>query len=200
MKKEIVPDSRLLTRAEVAEIFQVAPSTITRWAEAGKLPSVKTLGGHRRYAATLVRELVHDLTKEETSMEKLAISVPAMYGDHHVLEVRRLLLALSGVAEVNASSCFQTVEVRFDSAKVAAAEIRARLEEAGYLDELSVPMETGTAVSQESKQGETTFFRHTAAFEQTKNVVSFAQDVTTHGRPMWPCPGLGVIARKTIKM
>ena len=39
MKKEKITDSRLLTRAEVAEIFQVAPSTITRWAEAGKLPT-----------------------------------------------------------------------------------------------------------------------------------------------------------------
>lgn len=200
MKKENSPDSQLLTRAEVAQIFQVAPSTITRWAEAGKLPSVKTLGGHRRYAATLVRELIQDLTKEETSMEKLMISVPAMYGDHHVLEVRRLLLALSGVAEVNASSCFQTVEVSFDPAKVSAAQIKARLEEAGYLDELPVPMETGMPVSQEAKSSETTFFRHTAAFEQTKHMVSFAQDVSAQGHPLWPCPGLGVIARKTIKM
>ena len=114
--------------------------------------------------------------------------------------MRHLLLALSGVAEVNASSCFQTVEVSFDPAKVAAAQIRARLEEAGYLDELLVPMETGVAVSQEAKSSETTFFRHTAAFEQTKHVVSFAQDVSTQGRPLWPCPGLGVITRKTIKM
>lgn len=200
MKKEFVPNSELLTRAEVARIFRVAPSTITRWAEAGKLPAVKTLGGHRRYAATLVLELVQDLTKEESSMEKVTISVPAMYGDHHVLEVRSLLLALAGVAEVNASSCFQMVEVTFDPAKVTAPQIKAALEEAGYLDELFVPVESGVAVSSESKSSEATFFRHTAAFEQTKQVVSFAQDVSTQGRPLWPCPGLGVIARKTIKM
>ncbi len=35
---------RLLTRAEVAGLFQVSPSTVTRWAEAGMLPSVRTLG------------------------------------------------------------------------------------------------------------------------------------------------------------
>lgn len=200
MKKENVPDSRLLTRAEVAKIFQVAPSTITRWAEAGRLPSVKTLGGHRRYAATLVLDLVKDDIKEEISMEKVTISVPAMYGDHHVLEVRGLLLKLVGVAEVNASSCFQMVAVTFDPAKVTVPQIKATLEEGGYLDELSIPMESGTAVSQEAKSGETTFFRHTAAFEQTKQVVSFAQDVAIQGRPLWPCPGLGVIARKTIKL
>jgi excisionase family DNA binding protein len=200
MKKEKIPDSRLLTRAEVAEIFQVAPSTITRWAEAGKLPTVKTLGGHRRYAAKLVLELAQDLTKEETSMEKVVIPVPAMYGDHHVLEVRHILLKLPGVAEVNASSCFQTVEVSFDPTKLNVAQIKARLDEAGYLGELSVPVETGAAISPEPKAGEKTFFRHTTAYEQAKQVVSFAQDIPANGRPVWPCPGLGAITRKTIRM
>jgi copper chaperone CopZ len=123
-----------------------------------------------------------------------------MYGDHHVLEVRRILLALPGMAEVNASSCFQTVEVSYDPEKLSGADIRARLEEAGYLDELTVPVETGTAVSPEPQPEEKAFFRHTTAFEQTKQVVGFAQDVPSGGRPLWPCPGLGTIARKTIKM
>ena len=81
MKRIRDPDDRLLTRAEVAEIFQVAPSTVTRWAEAGKLPSVKTLGGHHRYEAKVVMELAQHFIKQETSMEKTFISVPAMYGD-----------------------------------------------------------------------------------------------------------------------
>ena len=200
MKKKETLESRLLTRTEVAEIFQVAPSTITRWAEAGKLPSIKTLGGHRRYVAKVVMELAQDLTKEEASMEKILLTVPTMYGDHHVLEVRRILLAMPGVAAVDASSCFQTVEVNYDPTKLSAAQIRARLDDAGYLGELSVPVETGTAVSQETKPGEKTFFRHTAADDQTRQVVSFAQDVPANGRPLWPCPGLGVIARKTIRM
>jgi excisionase family DNA binding protein len=200
MKKEKVLDNQLLTRAEVAEIFHVDPSTITRWAESGKLPVVKTLGGHRRYEAKRVLELVQTLTNEEISMEKVTIPVPAMYGDHHVLEVRRILLALPGVAEVNASSCFQMVEVDYDPAKLSMAQIKETLDEAGYLGELTVPVETGTAVSQEPNANGKTFFRHTAAYEQTKQVVSFAQDVASHGHPLWPCPGLGVIARKTIKM
>jgi excisionase family DNA binding protein len=40
---------RLLTPAEVAAMFRVDPKTVTRWARAGKLSSVRTLGGHRRY-------------------------------------------------------------------------------------------------------------------------------------------------------
>jgi excisionase family DNA binding protein len=39
----------LLTPAEVAAAFRVDPKTVTRWAKAGKLSSVRTLGGHRRY-------------------------------------------------------------------------------------------------------------------------------------------------------
>lgn len=39
----------LLTPAEVARLFRVDPKTVTRWAQAGKLPSVRTLGGHRRF-------------------------------------------------------------------------------------------------------------------------------------------------------
>ena len=37
-----------------------------------------------------------------------------MYGDHHVVEVRRLLLEMPGVTDVYASSSFQVVEVAFD--------------------------------------------------------------------------------------
>jgi excisionase family DNA binding protein len=40
---------RLLTPAEVAALFSVDPKTVTRWAKAGRLDSVRTLGGHRRY-------------------------------------------------------------------------------------------------------------------------------------------------------
>lgn len=199
MKKIKGPDNRLLTRAEVAEIFQVSPSTITRWAEAGKLPSIKTLGGHRRYEARAVVALTQHLIEEESSMETASISVPAMYGDHHVLEVRRILLALPGVAAVNASSCFHTVTVDYDPTKASIAEIRARLDEAGYLEALPVPVETGTAVSQDAKRDEEIFFRHTAVYEQIKQMVSFAQHVGHTGRSLWPCPGVGVIKRAELE-
>ena len=38
---------KLLTPAEVASLFRVDPKTVTRWAKAGKLTSIRTLGGHR---------------------------------------------------------------------------------------------------------------------------------------------------------
>jgi excisionase family DNA binding protein len=44
-----VQADQLLTPAEVAKLFRVDPKTVTRWAKAGKLSSIRTLGGHRRY-------------------------------------------------------------------------------------------------------------------------------------------------------
>ncbi len=50
-------DEELLTPAEVAALFRVDPKTVTRWAKAGKLSSIRTLGGHRRYRASEVARL-----------------------------------------------------------------------------------------------------------------------------------------------
>ncbi len=50
----------LLTPAGVAALFRVDPKTVTRWAKAGKLTSIRTLGGHRRYRAAEVRALLGD--------------------------------------------------------------------------------------------------------------------------------------------
>ena len=53
------PDSEhLLTPSEVAALFRVDPKTVTRWAKAGKLTSIRTLGGHRRYRASEVHALL----------------------------------------------------------------------------------------------------------------------------------------------
>lgn len=49
---------RLLTPSEVAALFRVDPKTVTRWAKAGKLSSIRTLGGHRRYRSSEVQSLL----------------------------------------------------------------------------------------------------------------------------------------------
>ena len=49
---------KLLTPSEVATLFRVDPKTVTRWAKAGKLTSIKTLGGHRRYRESEVKALL----------------------------------------------------------------------------------------------------------------------------------------------
>ena len=52
----------LLTPAEVASLFRVDPKTVTRWAKSGKLTSIRTLGGHRRYKESEVKELLSSTT------------------------------------------------------------------------------------------------------------------------------------------
>ncbi|RME46906.1 MAG: helix-turn-helix domain-containing protein, partial [Caldilineae bacterium] len=192
---------RLLTRAEVARMFQVSPSTVTRWAEAGKLPAVKTLGGHRRYDAEAVMALVQQLTQEEVkpNMEKVVFDVPAMYGDHHVIEVRRILLGMRGVEDVYASSCFHVVEIDYNPQLVSAEELRAALEEAGYMEEIPVPEESGAPAVEENLDGKKPFFRHTAAFEQARQVIGFVQEVEPRQRPLWPCPGFGILKREELE-
>jgi excisionase family DNA binding protein len=46
----------LLTPSEVGKLFRVSPKTVTRWARQGRITSVRTLGNHRRYRASEVRE------------------------------------------------------------------------------------------------------------------------------------------------
>jgi excisionase family DNA binding protein len=50
----------LLTPSEVAALFRVNPKTVTRWARAGRISYIKTLGGHRRFRADEIRKLVSE--------------------------------------------------------------------------------------------------------------------------------------------
>lgn len=52
-----VPE-RLLTPGEVAAVFRVDPKTVTRWAAAGRISSIRTPGGHRRFPESAVRALL----------------------------------------------------------------------------------------------------------------------------------------------
>jgi excisionase family DNA binding protein len=56
----------LLTPSEVASLFRVDPKTVTRWAKAGKLSSIRTLGGHRRYLESEVRNLLSGVPQQQT--------------------------------------------------------------------------------------------------------------------------------------
>ncbi len=127
-------------------------------------------------------------------METITIEIPTMYGDHHVLEVRKLLLAIPGVKDVYASSCFGIVRVQYDPGFTNDLEIKMKLDEAGYLGEWTIPAEY--TVSLDASQEKPEYFRHTEVFETTKSVVSFAQNISYSGRPLWPCPGMGLIREK----
>jgi copper chaperone CopZ len=126
-------------------------------------------------------------------MKQAIFEVPALYGDHHVIEVRRILLEIPGVQDVYASSAFQQVEVTYDPDKVDEQTISAKLGEAGYSGELPFPTEVNVAANEDRSL---TYFRHTAVYETNRQVVSFSQNVAYTGRPLWNCPGFGVIKNK----
>ena len=58
---------RLLTPAEVAQMFRVDPKTVPRWAVSGRIGSICTPGGHRRFRESEVNDLLDDLTVESSS-------------------------------------------------------------------------------------------------------------------------------------
>ena len=58
LRRRSEPAERLMTPAEVALAFKVDPKTVTRWAKQGKLSSLRTIGGHRRYVESEVLRLL----------------------------------------------------------------------------------------------------------------------------------------------
>ena len=121
-------------------------------------------------------------------MAVFTLELPAMYADHHVVEVRRILLGLDGVNEVYASSGFRAAEITYNSKKIKKDQIITQLEEVGYLGELPIPEETDVPANEANGKG--SYFRHTESYTQTSNVVSFSQNIGQGGRALWPCPGM----------
>lgn len=51
----VVEPPEFLSRRDVARLFGVSVSTVTRWAQRGLLPTVRTPGGHYRFPAAEAR-------------------------------------------------------------------------------------------------------------------------------------------------
>jgi excisionase family DNA binding protein len=65
--KPTIESPNFLLTAEVADILHVSPETVSRWAKEGRLPFMKTLGGHHRYPEAEIRELADQLREEPTA-------------------------------------------------------------------------------------------------------------------------------------
>lgn len=61
---ELDAPEQLLTPSEVAAMFRVNPKTVTRWARAGKLTAIRTLGGHRRFKVSEIRRCLEEMSAE----------------------------------------------------------------------------------------------------------------------------------------
>ena len=58
-------DDALLTPSEVAAMFRVNPKTVTRWARAGKISAIRTLGGHRRFRESEIRQFLEQVEQSD---------------------------------------------------------------------------------------------------------------------------------------
>jgi len=61
---ELDAPEQLLTPSEVAALFRVNPKTVTRWARAGKLTAIRTLGGHRRFRVSEIKRCLEEMSSE----------------------------------------------------------------------------------------------------------------------------------------
>jgi excisionase family DNA binding protein len=52
-----------LTPREAAEMLGVSPKTVVRWAAEGRIPSLVTLGGHRRFKRQEIEDLLQQMTE-----------------------------------------------------------------------------------------------------------------------------------------
>lgn len=116
-------------------------------------------------------------------MEKLLLSIPTLYGDHHTAAVRDILGGLEGVSDMLVSAAAKQVALKFDPKRIDSKAIEAALAEHGYApggDEPAYP----TSQTQEST-------RHSASVESAGSAMTFKQSAPSwQGRPLWPCPGL----------
>ena len=51
---------KLLRTSDIALLFQVSERTVAEWARRGRIPSVRTPGGHRRYPSEQIVKLLRD--------------------------------------------------------------------------------------------------------------------------------------------
>jgi excisionase family DNA binding protein len=65
---------RLLTPGEVATLFRVDPKTVTRWAASGRIGSIRTPGGHRRFRESEVRALLNGEDEFEAGSFAIGVS------------------------------------------------------------------------------------------------------------------------------
>lgn len=136
-----------LSRGDVAEIFNVSPNTITRWADAGKLHFVRTLGGHRRYEKETIIDLANSQINEHQPIQKeeaprvnrVILNIPKLYGDHHVAPIQQALANRPGIEALLASPAHRQIRVDFMPEVVSEPQIRAWLSEAGYSPQDPLP-------------------------------------------------------------
>ena len=67
---------RYIASSDVARMLHVSPKTVSRWARDGRLPFIRTLGGHRRYPKVEIEDLARSLgaTNADADIARVHVS------------------------------------------------------------------------------------------------------------------------------
>jgi excisionase family DNA binding protein len=68
------PNAKWLSLQEASSMLGVHPSTLRQWADTGKIPTVRTPGGHRRFAESDVRALLEPEPLQPSGVQLLVQS------------------------------------------------------------------------------------------------------------------------------
>jgi len=117
-------------------------------------------------------------------MDKLVLTIPTLFGDHHTTAVKQLLEGLEGVEDFFVSSAFKQVSVSYDKEQLSPEQIEKALAAEGYSKD-----EFESAYPTSIKERE---MRHSVAVTGVGDSLSFAQKVPYEGQPLWPCPGFTI--------
>lgn len=116
-------------------------------------------------------------------MEDLILTVPALYGDHHTLDVRSILGGIKGVSLTYVSPAAHQIALRYEATETSPQVIEQALAQRGYL--AGAP-ETAYPISPAERAT-----RHSAAYSGTGEALAFSESAPHFvNRPLWPCPGL----------
>jgi len=122
-------------------------------------------------------------------MKQARLDIPVLYGDHHVLEIKKILSGVEGVKEFYISSAYKLVKIEYDEKITTEDALKSILEEAGYKGELGFEIEKLDVDPREDDHKK--HFRKGVLYDQTGLTQGFKQKATKTTRKVWPSPGMG---------
>ena len=123
-------------------------------------------------------------------MKEARFDIPILFGDHHVLEITKILSEIEGINEFYISSAYNFVKLDYDESKISEEAIGVLFEKAGYSGEMGFEVEV-FAVETEGATKNKKHFRKSVLYDQTNLTQGFKQNATKTSRKEWPNPGMG---------
>ena len=123
-------------------------------------------------------------------MKEARFDIPILFGDHHVLEITKILSEIEGINEFYISSAYNFVKFDYDESKISEEAIGDLFKKAGYYGEMGFEVEM-FAVDTEGVTKNKKHFRKSVLYDQTNLTQGFKQNATKTSRKEWPNPGMG---------